>query len=85
MSGYKVVDGIQIWNSDHSKTEDLSYKTMTIDEIKSLNVSGLADQDCCLFMWVTNSYLPKAFDVISAWGFKYSTSIVWAKNLMGGA
>lgn len=84
MSGYKIVDGKQIWNSNHVKSEDMQYQTMSIEDIKNLPVSKFADKDCFLFMWVTNQYLPQAFEVVKAWGFKYSTTIVWAKNKMGG-
>jgi len=84
MNGYKVVDGKQIWNSDHVKSEDMPYPTMTIDEIKEFPVGGFANTDCALFCWATNANLGNAIDVVKAWGFKYSTTIVWAKNLMGG-
>jgi N6-adenosine-specific RNA methylase IME4 len=84
MSGYKIVNGKQIWNSEHVKSENLSYPTMSIADIKNMPIGELADNDCCLFMWVTNAYLPYAFEIISQWGFKYSTTLVWAKNLMGG-
>jgi N6-adenosine-specific RNA methylase IME4 len=36
-----------------------------------------------LYLWTTNGFLLQARDVIDAWGFRYSTTIVWAKNPMG--
>lgn len=62
----------------------LAYPSMTVDEIKALRVADVAADDAHLYLWTTNGYLRDAFDVAKAWGFAYSTTLVWAKNLMGG-
>jgi N6-adenosine-specific RNA methylase IME4 len=67
-----------------AKNRPLPYSTMTVDEICSLPVGSIAADDACLFLWATNGYLPDAFRVIAAWGFRYSTTLVWSKALMGG-
>lgn len=68
------------WESGN-KNQSLHYKTMTIDEICSLPVKNIADDDCVLFLWVTYPILQQAFDVIKAWGFEYSTAaFVWVKK-----
>jgi len=82
--GYKVIDGKQVFNNAGTKSEDMNYPTMTLDAIKTLPVPAVSDDDCALFLWVTNAHLPNAFEIIKAWGFKYSTTLVWAKNRMGG-
>lgn len=81
---YKVIDGKQIWNSDTSKTDDLAYPTMTVEEIASIPVIDIVDKNAFLFMWVTNKYLLKAETVIKAWGFEYVACITWRKKKMGG-
>lgn len=83
-SGYKVVDGQQIFNSNDNRSRDLPYQTMSIEEIAKLNISELTEPNAHLYMWVTNQYLLQAERIIKAWGFKYSTTLVWAKNPMGG-
>jgi N6-adenosine-specific RNA methylase IME4 len=60
----------------------LAYPSMTVEEIMMLRVP--AADDAHLYLWTTNGYLDDAFDVVKAWGFRYSTTLVWAKNLMGG-
>lgn len=72
-----VFDGKQV-------SRDLPYPTMSLEAIKALPISELAAPDAHLYLWATNKYLPDAFDVLHAWGFTYSTTLVWAKNLMGG-
>lgn len=68
------------WESGE-KNQELHYSTMTIDEIKKLPVSRIADENCVLFIWVTFPILREAFDVIESWGFQYSTcGFNWVKK-----
>lgn len=55
------------------------YSTMTLDEIKKLPVSNVADEKCHLYLWVPNALLPEGLEVMKAWGFEYKTNIVWEK------
>lgn len=56
------------------------YPLITDDKLKTLPVSDIAADDCCLFMWVTMPKLPEAFEVIKAWGFEYKTcAFTWVK------
>ncbi|MBS0647369.1 MAG: S-adenosylmethionine-binding protein [Verrucomicrobia bacterium] len=84
LAGYKMVDGKQIFNSVDNKSRELAYPTMTINEISALPIKKLAADNAHLYMWVTNQYLLKAEKIINAWGFNYSTTLVWAKKPMGG-
>lgn len=56
------------------------YKTMPLSEIKTLGIENISDDNCWLFLWATHSYLPKAFEVMERWGFKYQRTITWDKN-----
>lgn len=59
------------------------YSTMPFDEIKNLPVARIADENCHLYLWVTNRSLPKAFALIEAWGFRYITCLTWVKPSIG--
>lgn len=83
-AGYKIVDGKQIFNSTDNKSRELAYPTLTVDEIAALNVKDIAADNAHLYMWVPNQYLLQAEKIIKAWGFKYSTTLVWVKKPMGG-
>jgi len=65
------------------KESDLPYEWMSIDEIKALPVGSLANKNCELYLWTTQKYLPDAFEVIKAWGFKYCQTLTWCKKPMG--
>lgn len=57
------------------------YNTMTIDEIKNLQVGNIANADCMLFLWATFPNLQEALDTIRAWGFTYKTlGFSWIKT-----
>lgn len=60
----------------------LPYPSMSVKEICSLAVQGLADRDCRLFLWTTNRYLRPAFTVLRCWGFSYKQTLVWHKKTM---
>lgn len=55
------------------------YKTMSLEEIKQLPINNLGADDSILFLWTTHTFLPDAFDVLKAWGFKYYVLITWDK------
>lgn len=56
------------------------YHVMGAAEICAMPVADLADKDAHLFLWATGPCLPQAFDVIKAWGFRYSgVAFTWVK------
>ena len=57
------------------------YNVMDIEEIKALPVKEIAADNCYLFLWATNPLLPEAIDVLSSWGFSYTTvAFTWVKT-----
>ena len=73
-----------VFSEKHNEiAEPMPYETMSVEEIKALNVSSLADENCELYLWTTQKYLPDAFEVLKAWGFKYCQTLTWCKTPMG--
>jgi len=57
------------------------YPTMTIEEIRRLQVKNIADNDCALFLWVLNSRLSDGLKVMKSWGFDFKTiAFCWVKT-----
>lgn len=77
-------DGSQAFGVTDNASRPLAYPSMTVDAIKTLPVAGMVAADAHLYLWTTNGYLEAAFAVARAWGFLPSTTLVWAKNVMGG-
>lgn len=59
------------------------YTTMPIEEIANLPVGKIADENCHIYLWVTNRSLPKAFWLLDSWGFRYITCLTWVKPNIG--
>lgn len=68
------------WLGDESK---VPYDRMTLDAIKALPISDFAAKDAHLYLWTTNGFLRRGYDVVEAWGFKPSTLLTWCKAPMG--
>jgi len=62
-----------------------AYNTMPVYDIKALKVENISDTDCVLFLWVVSPLLREAFEVMTAWGFKYKTiAFCWSKQTKTG-
>jgi N6-adenosine-specific RNA methylase IME4 len=56
------------------------YDCLELAAAASLPIADLAATDCVLFLWVTDPMLPRAFELIEAWGFQYKTvAFTWVK------
>src|SRR5215470_2699055 len=56
------------------------YDCLDFPALASLPVADLAADDCALFLWATDPLLPKAIELIGAWGFEYKTvAFYWVK------
>lgn len=53
------------------------YPTMSIEELKELNIP--ADEDCVLWLWVTNSFMREGYELLDSWGFEPKTILTWDK------
>ncbi len=68
-----------------SKSPDNHYDTMTVDELKALPVLERLTPDAVAHVWVIDTHLEIALDVIRAWGLKYKTvGFYWAKTTKDG-
>ena len=88
MKKYQVIYADPPW--EYSKTGGIKnsrgmakqfYKTMNINEICSLDVMSITDNDCVLFLWATYPQIPNALMVIKSWGFSYfGLAFEWIKR-----
>lgn len=57
------------------------YDRMTLADIKAIDVLHMDVKH--LWLWTTNTYLPRSLEVVEAWGFDYRSLLTWEKNRMG--
>jgi len=60
------------------------YDIMSLDDIKNMPVSNIADKNCILWLWITNPMLPMGLDVMKSWGFTFKTAGHWSKKTKNG-
>jgi len=84
---YPVIYVDPPWRYEHSESESRAienqYPTMSLDEIKALDITAITTDDCVMFMWATSPKLAESLEVIAAWGFSYRTCAVWDKQKIG--
>jgi len=69
----------------HGGSAESHYNTMNLDDICSLPINSITDENCVLIMWATWPLLPEALRVVSSWGFTYKTcGFVWVKTYSNG-
>jgi N6-adenosine-specific RNA methylase IME4 len=57
------------------------YPTMSEDELVAFRetIDAVSADDCHLFMWTTQKFLPVALRLLNAWDFRYVLTMVWHK------
>jgi N6-adenosine-specific RNA methylase IME4 len=59
---------------------NFKYPTLKTKQLKLLPVREITNEDCLLFMWVTNPHLAQGIQLGQAWGFEYKTvAFIWDK------
>ena len=84
---YKVIYADPPWQyrvyskKGRGRSAENHYHTMNIDDIRSLPVADIADDDCVLFLWITFPCLKEGISVMESWGFTYKTcGFNWVKR-----
>ena len=84
---YKVIYADPPWQyrvyskKGQGRSAENHYHTMNIDDIRSLPVANIADDDCVLFLWITFPCLKEGISVMESWGFTYKTcGFNWVKR-----
>lgn len=83
MKKYNIIYADPPWKYDDNGCQgaaEKQYNTMTVGQLKRMDINSLCEKDCVLFMWATYPKLREALEVISAWGFEYkSIGFQWVK------
>jgi len=66
--------------SDVKRGSAANYDTMSIPELKGVDVKSIAADDAVLALWCPSSLLKEGIEVMEAWGFKLKQTHVWVKT-----
>lgn len=82
-----VIDPPWDWGDEGDKDQlgraRPDYATMSMAQLLELPVRDVADEDCHIYLWITNRSLPKGFQLLDEWGFRYITALTWVKPHFG--
>lgn len=77
---FKSYTALQVENWNSRRDVEKHYPVLDLPAICALPVGKLAGPDAHLFLWVTGPCLPWGFEVLTAWGFRYSSmAFTWVK------
>jgi len=63
---------------------EFDYPTMPLDEIREFDVmKRVPAENCHLYLWTINKYIPESYEIAKAWGFKPSCLLTWCKTKHG--
>lgn len=88
MKKYNIIYADPPWSFNNKNTggsmksgSSAKYKTMTLEEMKRLNIDSISNENCVLFMWWVATQPVEALDLIESWGFKLKTmtGFTWIK------
>ena len=79
---YNIIYADPAWKYDSNWGNGVAqhhYETMNMKELLKLPVQKIADQNCHLYLWYTNSFVREAHQLCDAWGFNYKQTLTWVK------
>ncbi len=83
---YKVIYADPPWqfktysDKGKGKSADNHYPCMELEDIYSLPIGKIAEENSILFLWVTGPMIPEQIECMYRWGFTYKTiGFTWIK------
>ena len=78
----KGSDKVDLKKNIFISAANFKYPTVKTRELMRIPIHEIAQDDCLLFMWVTNPHLAQGIELGQAWGFEYRTvAFVWDKMI----
>jgi len=78
----KGVNEINLEKNIFISSANFKYPTIKTKDLKKIPIYKIAEDDCLLFMWVTNPHLAQGIELGEAWGFSYRTvAFIWDKMI----
>jgi len=72
MKKYKTILATPPWSKKQGDLKDIIDMSSFINKI--------SEDDCHLYLWITNNFLEEGLKVMNSWGFRYITKITWFKK-----
>jgi N6-adenosine-specific RNA methylase IME4 len=70
------------WLSEIARAS-IGYATMSHEDLLALPVETWAEDNCHLYLWVPNNFMPRGHELLARWGFQHKTVLTWRKAHWG--
>jgi N6-adenosine-specific RNA methylase IME4 len=70
----------KITHKERPNQVNMDYPMMSMQEIQTLPISDIANENCWCFMWTIQKYLYESPAILKAWGFNLLLTMVWEKT-----
>jgi len=62
------------------------YATMSHEQLLAMadQVKAWSEENCHLYLWTTNNFMPRAVELVEAYGFQHRTVLTWSKKTCNG-
>ena len=65
-----------------TSSADFHYPTMSLPQLKGMEIPSICAEDCLLFMWTSSPHLKQAVELGEYWEFEYKTiGFIWEKEI----
>ena len=87
MKKYQIIYADPPWEYNKRNRNDsfgggvrTHYPVMSYNDLRTLPVPDICEENCMIFMWMTFPYLPKQLEIMKNWMFEYKTiGFIWVK------
>lgn len=55
------------------------YGSMTMEDLKRLPINTISEDKAHLYLWVTNAFIERGWQLCKEWGFEPKTVVTWGK------
>ena len=66
--------------SEIKRGSEANYDTLSIEDLKDLEVKDICDENSILALWCPSSLLSEGLDIMKAWGFRQTQTHIWVKT-----
>ena len=73
------------WNGGGGQTRGVPYPILTLEAMGQLDICSILKPDAVVLLWVTDSMLPQALQLVDHWGLTFKTvGFYWTKTRLSG-
>jgi N6-adenosine-specific RNA methylase IME4 len=66
--------------SQYLSSKDRKKSTLSIKELKELDIKSISEDDAVLALWCPSSLIPQGIELMKEWGFEFKQTHVWVKT-----